>query len=589
MNLPIYVINMEAANKRWELVQNAGDQAGLDLIRVDAFDGKSLPYDEWVDINRDEFALNTAREILPGEYGCYRSHISTLEMFIDSGSEHGVILEDDILPDDELLGRIEAMISEVNGFDLVKLVNHRSSGFISLLKTSKGDEIGRTLFGPQGSAAAYLLTREGAIKLVNSLRTMKLPWDVALERYWEIGANVLTVRANVLEFSEERPNSNITTPGQGYRKKLSFGHYIRRGARVIPDFFHRFYHALKGSGLGIGQSRQHPVDTQPASAGVIFAIIAFLVMASVFWLESDAYRYACLALVVPSLYFYTKHAFWRYDRPRIGVVGILCISWALYVLVRYLYGLIFFPGQGTGSAEGIYLFPLLYATLGYSFWRFCRKPFPIVVSFLIFSILAMLVSTDYSSIVAGIRATTFAHNNTIHAANASGFILIFATGEGLITSIENMISSSNIPLSSLVRLQMWLDVMTIWSKSPILGIGVSWTDLWEQRLHSSHLPLNILHNSFLEVGIRYGIVGLVFFGGLFVWSTKQVLLASKYHIIAPAAAICYISMLVFFLLSGLTNSNIRLALGESFMLLAVGFGFYCFYCLQELRVEKIKF
>lgn len=696
MNLPIYVINMKSADRRWILVQDAGNRADLNLIRIDAIDGKSVSRDEMIDVDEGEFILNTAREIFPGEYGCYRSHILALKTFIEDGSEHAVVLEDDILPDKDFLARLKAIISEIDDFDAVKLVNHRASGFILILKTSIGDDIGRTLFGPQGSAAAYLVSREGAIKLVNSLGTMKLPWDVALERYWENDTNVLTVESNILEFSEERPVSNIAP--EGYGDKISTMHYIRRASRLVPDFFRRFYHGMMGPRDLIPYAKQHPFDKSPSILNVVLAVFGFLVMASVFWVESDAYRFACLALVIPSTYFYIKHAFWRYDRPRIGIVGILCIIWTFYVLGRFLQGLILHPEQSTGSAEGIYLFPFLYSTLGYAFWRFCRKPFLIVAPFLIISILALLVSSDYSSIMAGARATTFAHSNTIHAANASGFILIFALcliihviltehivkqrkiifsiaglflfvlslinvlvltskgvwmalavvmpvllvflafhvrskyvrskfsvfsalfaftllltisiswygdkivlsagttfdlairiavsfarGDGLISTMEMMIASSNVPSSAVSRLQLWLDAITIWSESPIFGIGVSWTDLWEQRLHSSHLPFNIFHNTILELGIRYGVIGLVFFGLLYVWSMKQVLLASKFHLIAPAAAICYVAMLAFFLLSGLTNSNIRLAIGESYMQLAAGFGFYCFYRLQELR------
>lgn len=701
MNLPIFVINIKTAVKRWDLVQSAGNQAGLNLIRVDAIDGKSVPCDEWVDIDRDEFALNTAREIFPGEYGCYRSHVLALDTFIEEGSEYAVILEDDILPGDFLLEGVASIIGEVSDFDVIKLVNHRASGFIKLLETSNGDEIGRTIFGPQGSAAAYLVSRKGAIKLVGSLKKMKFPWDVALERYWYTDTNFLTVKSNVLKFSEERSSSSIAP--LGYGKKLSFNHYIRRGSRLIPDLFRRIVHGIMGPTKLIPHVKQHRLDNSPSNLNVVLVAVGLLIMASVVWVESDAYRFACLALVIPSTYFYVRHAFWCYDRPRIGVMGVLCILWSLYVLGRYVYGLVFCPEQGTGSAEGIYLFPLLYAMLGYAFWRFCRKPLPLVVCFLVISILTLLLTLDYSSIIAGTRATTFAHNNTIHAANAAGFILLFAfcfllhitltehvainrkfilsiaslilfslslinifvltskgvwlalavvtpiilissmfylqpsnvrsklsvfsvlltltlllvvsiswygdkiyfsaattfdtvirlivniaRGDGLISSMETMIVSSNVSHSAIPRLQLWLDAITIWSEAPIFGVGASWTDPWEQRSLSAHLPFNIFHNSFLEVGVRYGVTGLIFFGFLFIWSIKQVLRAARHHLIAPAGAVYYVAALVFFLLSNLTNSNIRLAIGESYMLLAAGFSFYCSYRLQEMGNRKLE-
>lgn len=701
MGFPIYVINMKSAHKRWEHVQNSAKVANLNIFRVDAVDGNSIPKDEWVDIDHEDFLLNTARNIFPGEYGCYRSHILALEIFVASDEEHGIILEDDILLNGELLERVKNIIAATNEFDVVKLVNHRASGFITLATTPKGDNIGRTLFGPQGSAAAYLVSKAGALKILKSLRKMSVPWDVALEKHGETGANILSVKENILEFSQERSISNITP--NGYGKKKSFGSYLRRGLHIAPDFFRRFHYAALGPRKQIQQAKQHPVDSAPSKINLYLAGLCLLAMLSVFWIETDAYRYACLALVIPSLYFYLTRGFWRYDKPLIGFAGIMCNFWAFYVLARFLYDLIFYSEKGIGSAEAIYLYPLIYPTLGYAIWRFCRKPFLIIVSFLLISIISLLISTDYASIDAGVRALTFTHNNTIHAANAAGFLFVFAicftfhnlfsidlanrakiitictslflcaialvnvlvltskgvwlalaivlpfmficfilfwgetnarnvaiksaillifalfsssaiywysekifvvgsdsyvttlmllnnimNGDGVVLSIQKIIDSPNVSTSALPRLLMWLDVLTIWSDAPILGAGVGWQHTWDQRTYSKHLPFNTFHNGFLEIGIRYGLSGLIFFGFIFLWAIKKVYMAAKYQIITRGAAICYYSSILFFLLSNLTNSNVRLAIGESFMLLSIAFGFYCSFRLQEKGIIRPK-
>lgn len=701
MNFPIYVINMKSAQKRWEIIITAAEDAGLNLFRVDAIDGKSIHKDEWVDVDQKEFTLNTARDIFTGEYGCYRSHLKALEMFVASEEDYGIILEDDILPDGEILERVQHIIASTDSFDVVKLVNHRTSGFITLATTIKGDSVGRTLFGPQGSAAAYLVSKAGAVKLLKSLSIISLPWDVALEKHWKIDANVLTVKENILNFSHEHIISNIAP--NGYGKKKSFGSYLRRGLHIAPDFFRHFHYGALGPQNQIRQAKQHPVDWPLSTRDVILAWLGMLVMLSVFWIETDAYRYACLALVIPSLYFYLKHGFWRYDKPLIGFTGIACSFWAIYVFARFLHDVIFHSEKGTGSAEGIYLFPLIYPLLGYVTWRYFRQPFLIIFSFITISTVALLISTDYVSVIDGVRATTFAHKNTIHAANAAGFLLIFATcfafhclisrdlanqpkviaifmsiilfvvalinvliltskgvwlalaivlpfmficftflsgetlarnigsriaillisglflssviywysdeifikgsdnfdtvlilldnlidGKGLVVSIQDILDSSNASASALPRLQMWLDVLIIWSETPIFGAGIGWADAWDERTYSNHLEFNIFHNGFLEIGIRYGLLGLTFFGFIILWATKKVYTAVRYQSIAPGAAICYYTSTLFFLITNLTNSMVRLAIGECFMLLVIGFGFYCSYRLQEKGIMRPK-
>lgn len=703
MKLPIFVINLASREERWSLIQAAGDQAEMELIRIEAINGKVIPPSEWVDVDSDTFANNTAREILPGEYGCYRSHILALETFIKSGAPFGIILEDDVLPDANLLDRAHAIVEEMTGFDAVKLVNHRAVGFTSLSTTSKGDEIGRTLFGPQGSAAAYLVSREGAEKIAHSLKTMYLPWDIALERYWEIDANVLSVKDNFLKFSDERSISSIAPDGYGV--KLSYTKRILNVFWLQVDHYRRFHHAALGP-VGTVKFTHHPSAEQSPDQMIglikmILSGVVLLLMLSAFWVESDAYRYAGLALVLPTLYHYFRHEVWRYDRPLIGYAGIMCLFWSLYVGLRIGIGAVFFPEQGVGSAEGIYLFPLFYSTLGFGIWLFCRKPFPLVIAFMVISVGFLLVSTDYASLSAGTRAITLTHSNTIHAAVAAGFILIFsicftlyvtmqkefsifvkslllaigflgvtmalvnvliltskgvwlatavtlpvlfvsllfnrgrqrvktnlsrltmiaviiilfgaaigeyssklvssgqatfstglslaldvASGNGLIISMENMIDLPDVPSSTRERLELWADALTIWSKSPIFGAGAGWQSGWDQRTHSNVLDFNIFHNGFLEVGIRHGLFGIAFYGFIFGWATRKVFLAAKHALIAPAAANCYLATLVFFLVTILSNSNNRLAIGESYMWLAISFGFYCAYLLQEKGIER---
>ena len=138
--------------------------------------------------------------MLPGEYGCYFSHLKALETFVADGAPFALILEDDVVFDEKSASRISALLEAMPDFETVRIVNHRSSLLIELGQTSRGDRVGRTLHGPQGSAAAYLVSRHGAKKLLASLKTMSLPWDVALERFWDHGASTFSTKTNLLQF-----------------------------------------------------------------------------------------------------------------------------------------------------------------------------------------------------------------------------------------------------------------------------------------------------------------------------------------------------------------------------------------------------
>lgn len=160
------------------------------------------------------------------------------------------------MPDD-FRERVLAIVNALEAPAVVKLANHRQGGFLSLGKTALGDEIGVTMFGPQGSSAAYIVTREAAAKLSKRLRPMSLPYDTAFERGWQTGVPIYSVRQDVILFVEQlRSVSIILGPG-GYKASkfnwfLRIPSYTFKGleniARVAYAVWMRLFKSLRPSG-----------------------------------------------------------------------------------------------------------------------------------------------------------------------------------------------------------------------------------------------------------------------------------------------------------------------------------------------------
>jgi len=74
MRLGVYVINLDASVDRWAALCNKAGEYGIDLIRVAAIDGRKLSPADFRDVDWKGFIRHGGRAILPGEYGCYRSH-----------------------------------------------------------------------------------------------------------------------------------------------------------------------------------------------------------------------------------------------------------------------------------------------------------------------------------------------------------------------------------------------------------------------------------------------------------------------------------------------------------------------------------
>lgn len=699
--IPVFVINLARSTARMKILDESASESGVTLTRIEAIDGRAVPKSEWADVDVEKFQRQNGRELLPGEYGCYRSHIRALEAFWESNQPYGIVLEDDVRLDDGFLGRMEAMIEAVADFDVIKLMNHRAVGFVHLLTTEKGDELGRTCFGPQGSAAAYLVSRDGAQKMLRKLNVMSLPWDVAMERFWRIDLDLLSARSNILQFSELRSESEITIDYRGSK----FGPIGRLQTFLsrTREHFGRFFHSASGR-----KEKQiaavHP-DAKSGQGNLqsIVAGIAVLLFLSAIWMESDIYRYAGGLLIVGALYNFFRKDMWRYSRIYIGYGGLFCLFWALYVGGRFAYDIMVHPERGSGSAEGIYLFSVFYPALGYALWRYCRHPFPIVVSAIVISLIALIASTNFSQMLDGNQLMSVAHNNTIHAANACGFILIFAicfadhlsvktghnatlkiplllltltvgtlamlnvltlgskgvwlsmffvlpflamgislrdvsrkqglsgrsiglvatvliagalgvwaflpqlqlrasgtvttimsffestlSGVGPVTVIETFADSPDVPTSLRERLLLWSSALAIWQEYPWFGAGVSWRSIWNDNTAALTERYNIFHNGYLEILVRYGLTGLAAYAVMLSYAMRKVYCAARSGLVGRSTFVCYSAAVLFFLLGNLTNSNIRLAIGESFLWFAVGFGFYCSYLLQERGIERPK-
>ena len=652
------MINLKRSKERWETLSVTASSLNIDIQRVEGVDGATLVDNDWPDVDNDLFKKRNGRLPLSTEIGCYKSHLSALQAFLDEDIPFGVIIEDDIVPNKQTTERIDAILESFTNFDFIKLVNHRNQIFMGLLTTRTHDNIGRCVLGPQGSAAAYLVSRSGAKRLIKQLDTISLPYDVALERSWDSDTEGYTTDKNLFDFSDHRTDSTILGLGVYSYKHLKF-HWTQRLSTLgfrAKDLARRVHFSLKSPAIVDSVDSYLPsTNKQMISLWDWGFFGALLAMISVIWYESDLYRYAGFGIVMVTLIFYFRYELLNYRRMLIGWPGIICLTWVFYLLTRAGLDLAADPDIDLGGAEGIYIFPLFYPTFGYALYRFFKNPFLLGRAFILISVIVLIVGTDYqfiSSLLASLdfRAVTFLHNNSIHASIGAGFMVIgavyfalyisaktiiapqskslwlilstiviaygllniinlqskgvwlalifslpmimvhlikqfrtkinivifalctvstlatsimipdrslnnvtataqstytlvseLADGNGLIKSLEHIIAEGNTPNSSLQRMMLWSDALTIWQERPFIGQGLNWHNEWNERTYKE-ADYSLLHNGYLKIAIRYGLAGLLFYAWLYVWSIKQSLSAAKANLISKEAARCHYVM-----------------------------------------------
>ncbi|QND48891.1 O-antigen ligase domain-containing protein [Rhizobium lusitanum] len=160
-------------------------------------------------------------------------------------------------------------------------------------------------------------------------------------------------------------------------------------------------------------------------------------------------------------------------------------------------------------------------------------------------------------------------------------------GHDLGGAVSNTIGSTNTPVSMDERLQLWSNSWEVFSSAPVFGWGNRWLERWHETRYS-HIQYTLLHNGYLEILVRYGLFGAAIMAFMLAIFIRTVWRAYKAAIIPRAAWHAYAVCLFFFSLTLLSNSNNRLAIGESLAFASSAFACWCNMRLKGERLAMSK-
>jgi glycosyl transferase, family 25 len=150
-------------------------------VRFSAVDG-SVEWDRLVrGVDVSEFRRNVGREVLPGEIGCYHSHLTVWRALVDSPYEVALVLEDDVLFHEDFMLALETAITVRNSWDIVKLNCIRAKQPVTRLKV--GGYSLNAYLGPFTGMGAYLISREFAARQLAEHSPIVQPIDHAIDRF----------------------------------------------------------------------------------------------------------------------------------------------------------------------------------------------------------------------------------------------------------------------------------------------------------------------------------------------------------------------------------------------------------------------
>jgi glycosyl transferase family 25 len=187
------IINLERSTERLEKTATTLSDLGIKWERCIAIDGWNNNNSLETLIDTQAFHKQHGKQALPGEVGCYASHLKALKHFVNSDFDFSLIMEDDIELGSDLPTIIQELIQSCDKWDLVKLsgIHNGTPLKIKNLKTKKYS-ISIMLTSYTG-ASCYMVNKHAASIMIEQLFPMSLPYDLAYDRGWLTGLKVRAV------------------------------------------------------------------------------------------------------------------------------------------------------------------------------------------------------------------------------------------------------------------------------------------------------------------------------------------------------------------------------------------------------------
>jgi len=232
-------INLQRSPDRRAFMQAEAERAGVELSFVQAVDGMDLNLDEAAGYDR-EGRLRHAPDLKPNEVACVLSHKAALETFLASGASAAVVLEDDAVLSDRLAPFVEAMVRLPIDWNAVNLENrNRKPLRPALITFDFGVAVHASAWLSKGSAG-WLYSRDGAERVLRSLRSFRHAYDTHIGFFWRYGITALCVYPPLVGLSGVT-SSTISTPDQPARNfalnELTFPQLLRaRRERIEHEF-----------------------------------------------------------------------------------------------------------------------------------------------------------------------------------------------------------------------------------------------------------------------------------------------------------------------------------------------------------------
>jgi glycosyl transferase family 25 len=247
LSIPICFINLASDEQRCERMQAEFLRHGLVGHRLDAV--------RWTDLTpqaQDELYSDSLNEkqfhvsLVAGEKGCYASHHKAWAGMVENGLPAMVVLEDDVRLTPELTKVIAAVETLEIPWDMIKLIGRDKEKIRARRPLVEGVDLIDYKRVPS-LTAGYIISREGALKLMRKRKPFGRPIDVDLRFWWECDLRIMGVSPACLILDD---TSFTSTIGQKNRQRTWRAQWNKFSVKFSMTLLNELHTHRRGAILG---------------------------------------------------------------------------------------------------------------------------------------------------------------------------------------------------------------------------------------------------------------------------------------------------------------------------------------------------
>lgn len=190
--LQTWVINLDRAPDRLARISAQLQRLSLPFTRLSAVDARAFTPEQQRQLDEDSYRRKHGMTPVPGELGCYLSHVAVMRAFWASPAQFALVLEDDVRLHDSLPAVLQGLMRQPARWDMAKLSAVHSGTPLRYTAVAPGHELAVMLSRCTGSSA-YLVNRRAAQRYLRGLLPMSLPYDHVFDQGWRFGIKVRLV------------------------------------------------------------------------------------------------------------------------------------------------------------------------------------------------------------------------------------------------------------------------------------------------------------------------------------------------------------------------------------------------------------